>query len=1787
MAKNETDVRKLFEGVPDIEEEKKRFLDIALAARPDLTPDEISKLFEGIEDPELILPAKGNRALVPSPGRAFARGVAETALAPLRVFGVEPPEDAVTREAIEAGVPVPIRPGAPGAAGLLGQLAGFGLVFPPLLKGAGAVTTSLGLARTGEKVARVINGTLAFSAFEAGTAEELEDVPKKAAIGAGIGLGFELALPLGGKLIKELTGARPRTGGIVPEEIKLQEAVHPEGGVNPGEVEAFARMVNTSADLESVAAEIGLRFRDGVVIVPTENPLPFIQAVKRGWSDVRAGVFTGGPRPQVLLASSRTTKERLLAEIGKEIPEATGEELNQIGDFVLGGTGPLKNPMTIRQWAKLVRDPFPGDIIQGEIELSLRGAKKGSGGTATFRAITPDAAGQPIRPRPSGPPPEGAEVIEVPADQFVPLVRLAKPRKFANEAERLKTGVHEYMHVFTWALRDEGAIRLWRTRPESFWRFEDTTIENVFNAFRRNQPLSPRQLTTIENELKEVTLHAEWFDLTTRPRNLEAIPFKKLTEENVETVRAAMRKGEARAGFGEGYFNESTELLSRFGEILFLSPETARAVAPMATREMARLIGEAGPRLEQMLLRQNVKVINQMMRSRYVSEARLFERVPVEVGEREVRQFTKTGFFRGMEVEVGGQGRWEVLSVGKTVLGRRSVTVRKLNGQGEQVAGTVRTIDATRPEVVQTPTFPQRAAVQNDLIKTTKEALKKDPKTVSFWTRGELSPELAAGLNLPDVPVLRRVAVNLENFESVENLVEFTKIPMSPTSDFPRIVKLLEDQGKPGVIFGKPGDKRLIVADKNTVREGSTFMVDDGAREVMREVNFDAPVALPLRDWAESVAIDAGARGTDVAAVVRAIERDVAEGTFEILDPATKASVEAGIASASKLIRTPDHVARASNLRLRQSEGTKDFRAESPEGEVLERFKSRSEAKDYLADLGPRPEEFDVDGAATLTSRLFGDGGGGTRPPDFGETMATRGFFERWYNKDASFDVPGVVGRAREAGASRVQAVARGIDLLFPWATSARRFFQSAQSAGFGPAEATFDLGQQAMRKVRQELLSVPRPILGGKTFAEQLAIIQELKFSVAREAKKLGKNAQESVETVTDFTEFATKQEIEKAGGLINRAMNKLEKQLSEDITKLGIEQQMPRLYGIARVMNGATRDGEIAEIVRLTKKKLNIPKRPNQAQKDALLAEMFPRFAERGTNDWRAFHGVKIADAFFVKGDLDVINPMLVMRHASAPSLKKGFTTGQQMFAAERKLTGTQRQLARETEKLFNASFDFAGLDSKRFITGYWPHIRELQKWGMGPDEAFIKASIPEFVDATALRLRTGELDVYTKDPVKAAFKHIRGLTMKKHFDPVLPQMKRGTEAVRVRSERIARLLDEYTLELMGHPHKSFTKVGKAVSESMAAMGRPVTETWVEDIMNDLLSFAYGATIPYRPALIARNYFQLVQTIPSRVGWEDFFEGVARTRAKEGYEHAVKTGAVTPNATPLEFAERTIDAEMRRLPFKMKRLMNRGFQWYRDADEYGRSVALHGQRSRIEKAIGRHRTRFGSIPEPGGTGWNTFLEDAKVMTFSQPEIATFTRTWQTQGIEAAKDYLGVQLAGDTMFRYGLANHPAGWGSIYGRMFGQFGTWPVQFKDFFIQGMTRGTAKDKAEFLASQLAVNAGLMTVPAAAGVNMWSWVSFPSLAYTGGPYAGAALDLMMMVGGSPQERQLARRDLFSMFPTLDDPRSIFIPGSYAVGDLFFAFEQPNAAKGFGTAAGLRFFKPGDRTILDFINP
>jgi len=557
------------------------------------------------------------------------------------------------------------------------------------------------------------------------------------------------------------------------------------------------------------------------------------------------------------------------------------------------------------------------------------------------------------------------------------------------------------------------------------------------------------------------------------------------------------------------------------------------------------------------------------------------------------------------------------------------------------------------------------------------------------------------------------------------------------------------------------------------------------------------------------------------------------------------------------------------------------------------------------------------------------------------------------------------------------------------------------------------------------------------------------------------------------------------------------------------------------------------------------------------------------------------------------DRFNAPAIFRHATAPVLEAEFKSGRQQFAVQRGMSVEAVALANERVRILDVAFGEAGLNRRQIIGAQLPALRQFMDAGVWPGgkAASVLDGLPEGMEVLSRRALSGHLNPNELNPTVSAYKHINNLLMREHFDDVAKAA--GTEIQLMqdaKKEFTARVMADYLHEIEGGTSRQFRAITRGIRSMGRGMGIQVDDRLAERITATLGKFAYQASIPFRPALIMRNYLQTMFFTAPVVGPRSWLHGLEFTTnpktMRESFNLARKAGAIDANTIPLFGADEIFGVEAarfgdrfgpiaKRAAFKTEELFNMGFSVYRSADDWGRAVAFHAGRNRVNRNV----KAFNQTQD-----LEAFKVASKVKTFDETIEQEFENLVLAGRFTDAENFIGKQLADKTHLLYGNANRPAGWGGVGGRLFGQFGTFPVQYADYVVESLTRGTVKDRTEWAAVHGAINAGVIVAGAEVfGADLTSWATIPSVRYTGGPYMDAAMSLFQVVGGSEAERSLAQRNLKMMFPTMEHPSSIFIPGSYFVGDMVDAFAETDPRRIFGEAAGLRFLKAGEKNSVE----
>lgn len=216
--------------------------------------------------------------------------------------------------------------------------------------------------------------------------------------------------------------------------------------------------------------------------------------------------------------------------------------------------------------------------------------------------------------------------------------------------------------------------------------------------------------------------------------------------------------------------------------------------------------------------------------------------------------------------------------------------------------------------------------------------------------------------------------------------------------------------------------------------------------------------------------------------------------------------------------------------------------------------------------------------------------------------------------------------------------------------------------------------------------------------------------------------------------------------------------------------------------------------------------------------------------------------------------------------------------------------------------------------------------------------------------------------------------------------------------------------------------------------------------------------------------------------------------------------------------------------------------------------------------------------------------LEDAvtalSLRQFEDNVTTEVGRLLEAHGSEAAAKFYAKQSVRSTIGLFGHGEQPSGFNTKAGRIIGQYGIYPIETRRFVMDIATRGTPKEIAAALGRYALSQGALYTAGTALGFNMARWIQTPaSMVFTGGPlvqFGGTVGQMVGSIGGDENAQRIAYNKFKQAFPSLHDPRSMFVPGSYATYDLIKGFQllQNGEAKGVAGAFGIPLAKDANFT-------
>jgi DNA-binding MarR family transcriptional regulator len=365
-----------------------------------------------------------------------------------------------------------------------------------------------------------------------------------------------------------------------------------------------------------------------------------------------------------------------------------------------------------------------------------------------------------------------------------------------------------------------------------------------------------------------------------------------------------------------------------------------------------------------------------------------------------------------------------------------------------------------------------------------------------------------------------------------------------------------------------------------------------------------------------------------------------------------------------------------------------------------------------------------------------------------------------------------------------------------------------------------------------------------------------------------------------------------------------------------------------------------------------------------------------------------------------------------------------------------------------------------------------------------------------------------------------------------------------------------------------KAFEKLGLLRGDNLAPQD-------IERLAMMATSWYSGSVMSWRGALVMRNLAQPLLMAPkvglrnTIKGYKDAINSIRSGEWAKLYESGVisepaffgfggvagsRVGGTVFQAQAGEGVGRTRQAVTQTAESterQLRRMQSLGLWGFRRADQFNRAVSYYAAKNGIENA--RKHWEAGDIDE--------FKVQTGLYGNSRGVQKNILKLLEKGMWEEAGHTYGKMSARETQYLYSKAEAPPFFQGVKGRMFGQFGIWPMAYWDYMgrnlggvgggvkgaIQGpgvtlealgrkFTKGergkwarTGEDRyrALFMTRYLLQLSALYGVGGALGVNVSSWNKANPIAFEGGPALQGVRDILhlSMGTGTEYERSLAK--------------------------------------------------------------
>jgi hypothetical protein len=312
----------------------------------------------------------------------------------------------------------------------------------------------------------------------------------------------------------------------------------------------------------------------------------------------------------------------------------------------------------------------------------------------------------------------------------------------------------------------------------------------------------------------------------------------------------------------------------------------------------------------------------------------------------------------------------------------------------------------------------------------------------------------------------------------------------------------------------------------------------------------------------------------------------------------------------------------------------------------------------------------------------------------------------------------------------------------------------------------------------------------------------------------------------------------------------------------------------------------------------------------------------------------------------------------------------------------------------------------------------------------------------------------------------------------------------------------------------------------------------------INKLMSLSYVSGLGLRASVPIRDALQVITTTLPIMGPRNFAVGLKNALSSKGFQEAENAGALLHQANIGELygdIYREIPAGGHSSLDKAFELSNKLLAPSRWGHNVGRAIGYHGTFEAASRGVAD--LRAGRITE------KKFMNDTGLWFLNKPERSrylTMAMDGNNESKEVAKR-IALDMVDRTLWPYRRGTQPGLLRTGAGRIFGQYGMWPMNYTEYLRTIGSRALEGNPRAILAGAMWAGVNLAAYEVlddGAGIDAGKWLFLSPAGYAGGPHMEFVQNLMKSPEESPDGLK-ARKEVLeyplNFIPAMNQTKSV----------------------------------------------